>query len=114
MESPLSLDERNALKSMLETKIAELGEDIASLEEAVKPIAPDCAIGRLSRMDAINSKSVNEELLRSARRTLQALERALQHIDTPQFGLCARCGNPIPFGRLEIMPESTRCTGCAG
>jgi DnaK suppressor protein len=112
--SPLSPDERNALKNSLGTRIAELREDIASLEEAVKPIAPDCAIGRLSRMDAINSKSVNEELLRTSRRTLQALERALQHIDTPQFGLCTRCGKPIPFGRLEIMPESTRCTHCPG
>ncbi len=112
--SALSLDERQALKALLESKIVELKEDIVSLREAVKPIAPDSAIGRLSRMDAINSKSVNEELLRSSERRLQLLERALQRADSPQFGLCTRCGKPIPLGRLEVMPESTRCAGCTG
>lgn len=108
----LSAEQRETLRALLTAKIDELRTDIASLEEAVKPIAPDCAIGRLSRMEAINSKSVNEELLRSARRRLQLVERALQRADHPQFGLCTRCGRPIPFGRLEIMPESTRCAGC--
>ena len=112
--STLAPDERNALKILIEARIADLHEDIASLKEAVKPIAPDCAIGRLSRMDAINSKSVNEELLRTSQRRLQLLERALQRADSPQFGLCTRCGKPIPFGRLEIMPESIRCAGCVG
>ncbi|MDT8324316.1 MAG: TraR/DksA C4-type zinc finger protein [Bacteroidota bacterium] len=109
---PLADERRETLRSLLATKLEELRSDITSLEEAVKPIAPDSSIGRLSRMDALNSKSVNEELLRNTRRRLQLVERALQRADHAQFGLCSRCGNPIPFGRLEIMPESTRCTGC--
>ncbi|MCP4715287.1 MAG: hypothetical protein GY868_09235, partial [Deltaproteobacteria bacterium] len=35
-------------------------------------------------------------------------------IDDPDFGLCAECGEPIPFKRLMIMPGSTLCVGCAG
>lgn len=37
-----------------------------TLEDSCKPIAPDVAIGRISRMDAINNKSVMEASLRNA------------------------------------------------
>jgi len=111
--SALTDEERTQLKELLQTRIRDTQTDIASLLESVKPISPDNAIGRLSRMDAIASKGVNEELLRQARQRLRLLERALERVDTPAFGTCTRCGNDIPFGRLLIMPESTRCARCA-
>ena len=36
-------------------------------KEITKPIAPENAIGRISRMDAINNKSVTEAALRQAK-----------------------------------------------
>lgn len=106
-------EERIVLKEALERSIADLLEDIESLEEAVQPISPDNAIGRVSRMDAINSKSVNEELLRKSRQRMQLLETALAKVDTEAAGVCVRCGCNIPIGRLLVVPESTRCTSCA-
>jgi DnaK suppressor protein len=78
-----------------------------------QPITPENAIGRVSRMDAINNKSVNEAALRKAQQKLQKLEIALQSIDSTSFGTCSRCGNPILEGRLMFMPESTNCVRCA-
>ena len=86
---------------------------IDELKEATKPIAPDVAIGRISRMDAINNKSVNEAALRTAEAKLNKLEMALKKIDDPKFGYCLRCGQEIPEGRLMIMPESIKCVNCA-
>jgi RNA polymerase-binding transcription factor DksA len=30
-----------------------------------------------------------------------------------EYGLCARCGGLIPFGRLLVMPESAECGSCS-
>ena len=110
--SALTDAERTQLKELLRERIRETQSDITDLMETVKPISPDSAIGRLSRMDAIASKEVNEELLRQARQRLRQLERALQRADTPAFGICSHCGKAIPLGRLMVMPESTRCARC--
>jgi len=106
-------DQREAFEKHLREQIEILKEDIISYKELTKPVAPDSAIGRLTRMEAINSKSINEEALRKARATLSKLERALKLIDDPDFGLCRACEEPIPFKRLMIMPESELCVQCA-
>ena len=105
-------------KQQIRNKIAELVQDtekrIDDLKELTKPISPDNAIGRISRMDAINNKSVNEAGLRSAESKLKKLHRATEELDKNEYGLCTRCGNDIRFERLLFLPESTRCVNCAG
>jgi len=87
---------------------------IEELKELTQPIAPDCAIGRVSRMDAINNKSVNEAALRTAEDKLKKINIALERVNDDDFGICIRCGKPIPIQRLVIMPESSMCVRCAG
>lgn len=108
-------EELEQLQAKIGKKIRRIKSDIEQLEEQTKPIAPENALGRLTRMDAINSKSVNEATLRQARATLSQLEHALQRIEKkdPEFGTCSRCGNVIPFPRLLLMPESDKCVNCA-
>ena len=86
---------------------------IADLKELTKPIAPENAIGRISRMDAINNKSVNEAALRIAEAKMSNLKVAFDKVDTEGFGNCLRCKQPIPMGRLMLMPGSTKCVRCA-
>jgi len=86
---------------------------ILDYKELTKPIAPDDAIGRVSRMDAINNKTINEAALRQAEDRLQKLQKVLDKFGKPEFGLCAGCGKPIPVGRILIRPESSRCVNCA-
>ncbi|MGB1318070.1 MAG: TraR/DksA family transcriptional regulator, partial [Flavobacteriales bacterium] len=69
--------------------------------------------GRISRMDAINNKSINDAALRQARNKLDKLQLAHQKCDDPAFGICIKCKGPIPMGRLTLMPESLRCVRCA-
>jgi len=88
--------------------------DIASLSMQVEPVAPNNAIGRISRMDAISSRNMSEAKLRDARSRLVLLDHALSRIDHPDFGLCADCGDPISLARLQLMPESRFCVDCAG
>ena len=105
--------EKEKLTGQIREKIETVKEDIVSYTELSQPVAPDDAIGRLTRMDAIGNKSINEAALREARNTLAKLERALKMIDRPGFGLCRECEEPIPMARLMIMPESDMCVDCA-
>ncbi len=105
--------ERVKLASQIKENIETVKKDIVSYAELTQPVAPDDAIGRLTRMDAIGNKSINEAALREARNTLAKLERALKMIDKPGFGLCRECEEQIPVARLMIMPESDMCVECA-
>lgn len=105
--------ERAELKKRIIATIAETKQKIQQLELATQPISPENAIGRVSRMDAINNKSVAEATLRTARKKLSSLETALHKIEEPAFGKCTRCGQAIRPARLMFMPESERCIRCA-
>ena len=94
-------------------EIAKTKAIIEDYKEMTKPVAPDDAIGRISRMDAINNKSVTESALRQAELKLRNLQNALNRVGTKDFGRCARCQQPIPIGRLLIRPESRHCVRCA-
>ncbi len=94
-------------------KIDRTREKIADMEEMTKPIGPENAIGRISRMDAINNKSVMEAALRTAKKEMDDLLTAQKKIDDPEFGLCRKCKGEIPFQRLLLLPGSTQCVNCA-
>jgi RNA polymerase-binding transcription factor DksA len=34
-------------------------------------------------------------------------------VDLPDFGIFARCANPIPQGRIMLMRENVLCVSCA-
>lgn len=106
-------EERNELKKKISQSISDTERDIAELEELTKPIAPENAIGRISRMDAINNKSINDSALRQARSKMDKLQLAQQKCDDPEFGVCRKCHGNIPMGRLLLMPQSLRCVRCA-
>ena len=54
-----------------------------------------------------------EAALAKAREKLTKLRIMETRIDDPKLGLCARCGRPIPLGRLLLMPESGTCVRCS-
>ena len=86
---------------------------IVDYKENTQPIAPENAIGRLSRMDAIHNKSVAEAALRKAEEKLGKLRYVLTKLGDKDFGLCARCKQPIPLGRILMMPQSLYCVRCS-
>ncbi|MFK5854524.1 MAG: TraR/DksA family transcriptional regulator [Bacteroidota bacterium] len=85
---------------------------VEELNELTQPIEPDCAIGRVSRMDAIINKSINEAALRKAQDKFKKINISLERINDDNFGSCIQCGAPIPIQRLLIMPGSL-CIKCA-
>jgi len=76
-------------------------------------IVPDNAIGRLTRMEAIQSQAMSAAGKERMRKRIEAIRRALKAIDEGTYGTCVRCGASIPAGRLEIVPEVRVCVPCA-
>jgi DnaK suppressor protein len=105
--------EKDEIKLKILAEIKKTEQLIDEYKELTKPVAPDVAIGRISRMDAINNKSVNEASLRQYEQKLQNLNRVLSMYGTTDFGRCLNCRAVIPFGRILIRPESLYCVNCA-
>ncbi len=108
-------EERKKEIELLILKNMEIVNDkIEELRDLTKPIAPENAIGRISRMDAINNKSINEAALRKMEQKKFNMERALERLKSEDdFGVCKKCGDEIIAGRIMLMPESPFCTPCA-
>lgn len=109
----MNAEERKILLSRISRNIERTREKIEAMEEMTQPIAPENSIGRVSRMDAIQNKSVMEAALRTARQELEDLEYAQNHIHDPEFGTCKKCKKEIDLKRLMLMPGSPYCIRCA-
>jgi len=109
----MTAEDRADLKIKIEEQIAETLIKIKEIEELCQPIATDVSLGRITRMDAINNKSVAEASLRATKRKLGKLQHALSKIEHPDFGICGVCKRPIQPKRIMLMPESSRCVRCA-
>lgn len=109
----MTIQQRNKIQTAIEKALLETQTDIKTLKELTKPISPENAIGRVSRMDAINNKSVNEAALRSSINKLALLQSAIVRVHEANFGTCIRCGQEIPFQRILLIPQSNRCVYCA-
>lgn len=105
--------ENSEVVTKIKEEIAKTKSQVEKYRELTKPISPENAIGRVSRMDAINNKSVNESALRQAEQKLKDLNRVLEKAGSKDFGICLKCKRPIPVGRLMIRPESLYCVNCA-
>ncbi len=53
-----------------------------------------------SRLKSIESK------------TLREIETALRRINKGTYGICERCGRPIPKARLLVVPHARFCMKC--
>ena len=104
---------KDDIAELIKQEIIKTKDLITTYKDMNKPVAPDVAIGRISRMDAINNKAITEASLQQAEKKLKSLEQVLTKIDTKDFGLCFKCKQPIPLGRILIRPESQLCVSCA-
>ncbi len=108
----MTAQQRQTIKQKIVDDLAALHTEIDALEEKTQPIAPDCSLGRLTRLEAMGEKQVNEHSLEQARIRLNKLEYALRKVDSEDYGLCSECEEEIAFERLMLLPESTRCVPC--
>jgi DnaK suppressor protein len=102
-------DHREQLES-LKTK---LESDLADADGMAGVVKLDGVMGRISRMDAMQSQQMALALQRRQKEQLLRVKSALERVDKNQYGHCLRCQNPISSPRLEMIPEVVLCVNCA-
>ncbi len=105
--------DKNKIKNIIEEKIKNLVLEIDELRQIAKPIEPENAIGRISRMDAINNKSINDRMLRNSLEKLKNLKTGLKRLENIDFGICIQCRREININRLLLIPETLKCVRCS-
>lgn len=87
------------------SKISKEARDTVELDQQ--------AVGRLSRMDAMQQQAMAEAQERTRQLDLQRIELAERRIREGDYGYCSNCDEEIPDGRLAIDPMAERCVVCA-
>jgi DnaK suppressor protein len=106
--------ELKALEAKLRVLLAELDTTIESALESVQPVELDqAAIGRVSRIDAIQQQSLAKASREALKIRRSQATRALTAIADGDYGFCRRCEEPIGYRRLAANPETPFCLGCA-
>ncbi|TMV06581.1 TraR/DksA family transcriptional regulator [Ruegeria sediminis] len=101
-------------RRLIREKLTELERGSKAARDAQGVVELDQqAIGRLSRMDALQNQAMAKA--QQARRDLEArrLTAALHRIDEGEYGYCEDCGDEIARGRLELDLAASRCVSCA-
>ena len=109
-----ALDIEAMRRLLLEERESVLRASAATAEDRAPVELDQQAVGRLSRIDAIQVRAMAEASETRRRGRLQRIEAALKRIEDGDYGECLECGEPIPPRRLEIDPTVTLCVPCAG
>jgi len=102
----------------LKQQLLDLRLELQTLEDASKenskPVSLDqTAVGRLSRMDAMQSQQMALETARRREQKLFKITAALRRIEFDEYGYCLGCDEEIDIRRLFVDPTHSRCVKCA-
>lgn len=111
---PLTAEQIESLKADLQRAANKLRRSMEISDEAARPVNLDqTAVGRLSRIDAMQNQSLTQGLQDRERIKASQLTEALQRIEDGTYGICTGCEGPIRYERLMLFPETRTCSACA-
>ena len=104
--------------AVIKTRLLQLQQELQGLlaigDEAAGVVELDqTAVGRLSRMDALQGQAMSKEAGRRRQLELQKIAGALRRIDNGDYGYCLSCDEPVAPERLALDPAATLCIECA-
>jgi RNA polymerase-binding transcription factor DksA len=121
MASVLKNDELEAFRKSLLGLRSRLRGDLDQMtDEALRRDQPDSS-GNLSNvplhMADIGTENYDQEftlgLIENEQGTLELVNEALERLDRGKFGRCVECGEAITKPRLQALPYTRHCIGCA-
>lgn len=101
---------RDSLVRRLEA--LEAANDAAA--ESRRPVDLDqAAVGRLSRMDALQMQAMAQAAERQRIKERERIKATIGRIDAGDYGYCMACGEEIAPKRLAVDPTIATCIRCA-
>ncbi len=101
-------------RTRLLARLEELdGEDQVNADSRDTVTLQQDAVGRLSRMDALQQQAMAQATQKRREAEKQRIRAALVRLDEGEWGWCLTCGEAIAEARLNHDPSVAQCVGCA-
>lgn len=116
MNAKLTAEQTARLGARLRSRFEELREEVrqdllksdddraAGLADRVRDLEDESLATLIVDLDLADTDRDLEEL--------RDVEAALLRLREGTYGRCVRCGEPIPYARLEAFPTAKRCQPC--
>jgi RNA polymerase-binding transcription factor DksA len=105
--SRLSARQRDTIGALLTTAWE------ASIEQAARCEAELSSLADAPGDIAADDREAMVAALARARAGVDETRQALMRLQDGTYGLCLSCGRPVPFERLEAIPETQLCVSCS-
>lgn len=114
VQQSLAPEQRETIRDELLRSLTRLERSMKSSVGADRPrdLEQD-TVGRLSRIEALQSQGLTKTLAEREKAQLAQLVAALGRLEEGTYGACNCCGGAIPFERLIVFPETLACATCA-
>lgn len=113
-QQTLAPAQRDMIREELLRTLSKLERSMKANGEAARPrdLEQD-TVGRLSRVEALQSQGLTKTLAAREQVQLEQIVAALRRLEDGTYGVCNGCGAAIPVERLMIFPETLACAACA-
>lgn len=108
----LTTERRARLRVILEERQRELEQSLSATAHDARPVDLELSIGRLSRVDALQQQHMALARRQQLELELQQARSAIARLESGEYGVCLRCGEPIAYARLSARPAATLCRDC--
>lgn len=117
-ESPIrTVSEQAELRAALKERLDELVEEQQRFVDSIA-VAQRERLSDTAGDDQVDSgsKTVEHEhevsVANAISERIRQVSRALDRLDDGDYGICEKCGKPIPAARLAAFPSATLCVSC--
>ena len=110
----LTTDQVVQLRGELQRTLSRIERSMKTSGNGSQPREIDqSAVGRLSRIEAIQNQGLTRNLHDRERVQLAEIMAALERLESGCYGVCDTCRTVIRFERLIVFPEARTCGGCS-
>ena len=115
-ETPWSAAELKSVRAEISKELDRLRKELAVVELEMDELIQESGEGAGDDQADAGTKTFEREhemsLVINARDMVLQTERALERIDSKNYGNCEECGSPIGKARLQVFPRATLCMLC--
>lgn len=98
----------------LRARLEEIRAAMETRKEGASPVELDQSrVGRVSRMDAMQQQAMAKAAERLAAAEKIRIQKALDRIQSGEYGYCTHCDEEIAEKRLDFDPSVMFCIECA-
>jgi len=108
----MTSDQKQTFKKCIDEEITILASEIETIRSAVYPEKGKGPSDKVAHISFKQEQHIHLQRYDEARKRLNRLKAAYLKIDTPEYGICRECEEPIPVERLKLLPESQYCVSC--